>query len=51
MRSKLGMYTGLLLLAVSLTGQAQEATPAEPAAMELDSVVVTGAQPGPDGRA
>ncbi len=47
MRSKLGMYTGLLLLAVSLTGQAQEATRAEPRAVELGSVVVTGAQPGP----
>lgn len=44
MRTMLGM--GLLLFA-ALPGWAQEATPAGPATRELDSVVVTGAQPGP----
>lgn len=45
MQSMLGV--GLLLFAATLPGWAQEALPVEPATRELDSVVVTGAQPGP----
>ena len=47
MRSRSWVCAGLVLVASTLTLHAQETTSAEPAARELDSVVVTGAQPGP----